>query len=470
MLARGIRSYHRPARLEEALGLARQGAVPLAGGTRLLGSERDVPNILDLGALGLAGLHMDDGDLVAGAMVTLQDVIDTPIAQQATAGLLPEACRTQTASRMLRSMATLGGEAVAAAHDSEVVAALLALNAVFVVAQGEGVVESPALRFLRNPSEDLAGGGLLKSIMIPGAPDGAALERVAVLPSAPPLLAVAATVSFAGEHCVRARIALTGLETPPGRVLEAEARLEGSLADNRALDRCVEQIVARAPFREDAHAPAAYRRNVARALVLRALRKAIGRAHSKTMEDAPRARPALHHRAPTAALAYFTSGRIDLSINGDTRHLEAEARTTLLELLRREGYRGAKHGCETGECGACAVLLDGRPVNACLTLALRAHGRSVQTVEGLGTPDALHPIQTAFVETGAIQCGYCTPAMELCAKALLDAVPDPSEAEVRDALAGCLCRCTGYVKPVEAVLRAAEQSRRERSVAPEAEK
>jgi aerobic-type carbon monoxide dehydrogenase small subunit (CoxS/CutS family) len=101
------------------------------------------------------------------------------------------------------------------------------------------------------------------------------------------------------------------------------------------------------------------------------------------------------------------------------------------------------------------VLLDGVPVCSCIVLACRAEGRQVETVEGMGTPDALHPIQAAFVETGAIQCGYCTPAMELCAKALLDAVPYPDEGEVRDALAGCLCRCTGYVKPVDAVMRAA---------------
>jgi aerobic-type carbon monoxide dehydrogenase small subunit (CoxS/CutS family) len=94
-----------------------------------------------------------------------------------------------------------------------------------------------------------------------------------------------------------------------------------------------------------------------------------------------------------------------------------------------------------------------------MTLALRAYGRAVQTVEGLGGPDALHPVQQAFVDTGAIQCGYCTPAMELCARALLDAVPDPTEEEVRDALAGCLCRCTGYVKPVQAVLQAARAAK-----------
>jgi aerobic-type carbon monoxide dehydrogenase small subunit (CoxS/CutS family) len=161
------------------------------------------------------------------------------------------------------------------------------------------------------------------------------------------------------------------------------------------------------------------------------------------------------------ALPQFTSGRIEVTVNGQLLRGEVEARTTLLDLLRRWGLRGVKHGCETGECGACAVLLDGRPVNACLTLALRAQGRRVETVEGLGSPDRLHPIQEAFVDTGAIQCGYCTPAMEVAAQALLQAIPDPTEAEVRDALAGCLCRCTGYVKPVEAVLRAAKALRNE---------
>jgi aerobic-type carbon monoxide dehydrogenase small subunit (CoxS/CutS family) len=148
---------------------------------------------------------------------------------------------------------------------------------------------------------------------------------------------------------------------------------------------------------------------------------------------------------------YFTSGRIDVSLNGQNRRVEVEARTTLLELVRRERLFGAKPGCETGDCGACAVLLDGRPVSSCLTLALRAHGRNVQTVEGIGGNARLHPVQEAFIERGAVQCGYCTPAQELCAKALLDAVPDPTDEEVRDALSGCLCRCGGYARSVQAV-------------------
>ena len=458
MLAHGIRSYHRPTRVEDALALAAQGVVPVGGGTRLLASDVLVPNVLDLSSLGLTGIEMEDSDLVLGAMVTLQDVIESRAAYAATGGILPAACRAHSASRMVRGMATLGGEAVHGAHDSEVVAALLALNTVFVVRHSGGPLEIPALRFLKDARADLVGGGLVVSLFIPGAPQGAALERLAVLPSAPSILSVAVAVSFAGDHCSRARVALTGLTTPPARVLEAESRIEGTACAEPDLGRCAEQVLARAPFRDDAHASSSYRRAVARTLTLRALRRAIDRARSGATVEVPRLRPALPQRPP-AALAYFTSGRVDLTVNGQPRHAEGDARTSLLDLLRREGFWGVKHGCETGECGACAVLLDGRPVNACMTLALRAHGHAVQTVEGLGSPDALHPVQQAFVDTGAVQCGYCTPAMELCARALLDAVPDPTEEEVRDALAGCLCRCTGYVKPVQAVLQAARAAK-----------
>jgi aerobic-type carbon monoxide dehydrogenase small subunit (CoxS/CutS family) len=279
-----------------------------------------------------------------------------------------------------------------------------------------------------------------------------------VVPSAPAQLAAAVAVSFSGDRCSRARLVVTGLQGPPSRVLEAEGRVEGTAARESDLEAAAEEVATSAAFREDAHASAEYRRALARVLTRRALQRAIAQARAGARVKAPRCRPPLPPRN-LAVVPYFTSGRIETTVNGALRHVEVEARTTLLDLLRRLGQHGVKHGCETGECGACAVLLDGRPVPACLVLALRAQGRAVQTVEGLGTPDALHPIQQAFVDTGAIQCGYCTPAMELCAKALLDAFPDPSEAEVRDALAGCLCRCTGYVKPVEAVLRAAGSMR-----------
>ncbi len=153
---------------------------------------------------------------------------------------------------------------------------------------------------------------------------------------------------------------------------------------------------------------------------------------------------------------------ITLTINGTTKTLTIHPSDRLLNVLRRETYFSVKHGCETGDCGACTVLLDGRPVNSCVMLAAQADGHHITTVEGLGTAQELHPLQQAFIETGAIQCGYCTPAQLLAAKALLDRKPNPTEADVREALAGVLCRCTGYVKPVQAVLRAAAALRGER--------
>ncbi len=147
---------------------------------------------------------------------------------------------------------------------------------------------------------------------------------------------------------------------------------------------------------------------------------------------------------------------IALNINGDERQVTIQVGETLLEVLRRIGYVGVKHGCEDGSCGVCTVLLDGKGFLSCVMLAVQAEGHHITTIEGLGTRENLHPIQKAFIDHGAVQCGYCTPAMILSAKSLLDENPHPTEAEVRDALSGVLCRCTGYLKPVEAVLSVAE--------------
>ncbi|NLE76406.1 MAG: molybdopterin-dependent oxidoreductase, partial [Chloroflexi bacterium] len=153
-------------------------------------------------------------------------------------------------------------------------------------------------------------------------------------------------------------------------------------------------------------------------------------------------------------------------VNGEERTFEVVPAERLLDLLRRAGYMGVKHGCDDGTCGACTILLDGRAVPSCLLLAAQAHGHRIVTAEGLGAPKAPDVLQRAFVARGAIQCGFCTPAMLLAAKELLERTLHPTEAEVRGALAGVLCRCTGYVKPVEAVLAAAAELRGEGPAGP----
>jgi aerobic carbon-monoxide dehydrogenase small subunit len=147
---------------------------------------------------------------------------------------------------------------------------------------------------------------------------------------------------------------------------------------------------------------------------------------------------------------------IQLQVNGESYDLLVEPRQTLLKILRDDlGLTGTKKGCDTGDCGACTVLMDGKPINSCLTLAVEADGARITTIEGLASGDELHPLQEAFIAAGAIQCGYCTPGMILTAKALLDENPAPSEEEVKKAVAGNLCRCTGYIKIFEAIQTAA---------------
>lgn len=150
---------------------------------------------------------------------------------------------------------------------------------------------------------------------------------------------------------------------------------------------------------------------------------------------------------------------ITMTVNGDTYSLAVEPWRTLNETLREDlGLTGTKLGCGSGDCGACTVIMDGRTVSSCLTLAVEADGRSITTVEGLApSGETLHPVQEAFIEKGAIQCGFCTPGMELSAVYLLNKNKKPNEMEIREALSGNLCRCTGYNKIVEAISAAAER-------------
>ncbi|MCI6257470.1 MAG: (2Fe-2S)-binding protein [Clostridiales bacterium] len=151
---------------------------------------------------------------------------------------------------------------------------------------------------------------------------------------------------------------------------------------------------------------------------------------------------------------------IELKINGEVRSVQVEKNWTLLYVLREVlDLTGAKCGCNTGDCGACKVIIDGEAVNSCLVLAPKAVGKEIETIEGLSNGPELHPIQQAFIDAGAVQCGYCTPGMIMSAKALLDKNPDPSEEEIRAAISNNLCRCTGYVKIVDAIRLAGERMR-----------
>ena len=148
---------------------------------------------------------------------------------------------------------------------------------------------------------------------------------------------------------------------------------------------------------------------------------------------------------------------VNVEINGVSHSLQCEPYDKLAEVLRSNGYLGVKIGCEVGNCGSCTILLDGTPVKSCLVFACHVEGHKIVTIEGLGEPGDLHPLQRIFLEKGGVQCGYCVPGIILTAKALLDQNSSPTENDVKEALSGNLCRCTGYVKQIEAVLEARKE-------------
>ena len=151
-----------------------------------------------------------------------------------------------------------------------------------------------------------------------------------------------------------------------------------------------------------------------------------------------------------------------LMVNGELREVAAYTSRTLLEVLREDlGLPGTKHGCEVGECGTCAVLIDGEPALSCLLLPVELEGKNITTIEGLAERADLHPLQAAFADLGAAQCGYCTPGILLVAKALLEENPSPNRSQIEEALGGNLCRCTGYLKIFEAIEKAAQPTRKE---------
>ena len=151
---------------------------------------------------------------------------------------------------------------------------------------------------------------------------------------------------------------------------------------------------------------------------------------------------------------------VQMNVNGETREILVPVHKTLLEVLREDmQLTGTKHGCELGECGTCTVLIDAKPHLSCLVLPIQVQGRSITTIEGMADGSQLHPLQTAFAELGAAQCGYCSPGILLSARSLLEENPEPTRDEIREALAGNLCRCTGYMKIIEAVELAAGRLR-----------
>lgn len=455
--------YVRAESLEHALEAKRElgdDARFLAGGQSLVPAMNfrlAQPQVLiDLNAL--RGLdHVRPGEsLSIGALVRHRTLAEDA-AVAAHAPLLAEAA-PHVAHPQIRNRGTLCGNLAHADPASEFPAVMLALGARMRARSAAGERWIDAAAFFRDVfTTALAPDEMLVEVEIPPLPERSATAflEVARRRGDYALVGVAAVVAVGPDgRFAHARIALCNAGATP--VLVETADLEGAAeAVRRAIDPPA-----------NVHATAAFRRHLAGVLTARALRKALSRAtgHERVVPaSAARSGGAAARTPPATAVPCAASpdqegkAGVAVVVNGAAHTCAVEPRLLLSDFLRHDlGLTGTHVGCEHGVCGACTVLMDGRPVRSCLMFAAQANGCALTTVEGLApAPGRLHPLQEAFRDAHGLQCGYCTPGILMTMKAFLEENPVPTEAEVREALSGNLCRCTGYQHIVDAVLLAA---------------
>lgn len=460
-----------PESLEQAVGWLADPtlkAQPLAGGTALAVSRSGgADTLVDVTRLGLDRIQALDGDIAIGAGASIQQVADAHALDGVAGGMLRSAA-ARVASRLVRNGVTVGGNAVQVYPWSDLPVALSVLDGVAELVSVRGRREV-ALEdfFAQHPRRVLEAGELLVRlrVRVTGPELGGAYLKFGRTEVDDALVSVASTLSVdATGTIVRARIAVGAVKAVPVRCPEAEAALVGGPASEA---RCADAArIARehvVPL-EDARASREYRSHLVEVMVRRALVESLAQITAAAPAEAapavPGATPPIAAGArpvgePPAATTAGGRMEIHLLVNGAPRTFRIGASDLLADVLRREGYESVKKGCGEGTCGACTVLVDGVPRLSCILFAAQVHGRHVTSVEALGTPLHPHSIQKAFVKAGAVQCGFCTPGMLLSTKALLERHPEPTEAHIKEALDGHLCRCTGYVKQIEAVQLAA---------------
>ena len=463
--------YYFAASVGDAVGtLTRHGdqARLVAGGTDLLVELRNggVPPrlLVDITRIPeLKEIHRADGRIALGAGVTFAQIMASPLLRAQALPLVEAA--SSVGSPQIRHLGTLGGNIATASPAGNSLPALMALDARLTLAGPHGRRELPLDECLVGVKcTALAPDELIEKITFPAmGPEtrGAFLKlglRKAMTIS---VVNVAVVVRMDGERVADARIALGAVAPTVVRAHDAEESLVGRPLSDGAIARAGELAMAAAHPIDDIRGSAAYRREMVGVLVRRALRRepllcrgAGVRKCGGTLLPYSSAPSLL--RSPAPPLPCASAPLLQMEVNGQMVTVMGVAGKTLLQVLREDlGLTGTKDGCSEGECGACTVLLDGQAVPSCLIPAPQAHGRSVETVEGLARDGEWHPLQRAFLEAGAPQCGYCIPGMLMSAKGLLDANPHPSRAEIEMALSGNLCRCTGYSQIVQAIERAA---------------
>jgi carbon-monoxide dehydrogenase medium subunit len=470
------RFYESPTSLQEALALkAQHGADAriIAGGTDLLlelergvrkGPRGDDLGIIDLTRVpGLADIWQADGNICLGPLVTHNQCVASPLVVE-HAFPLARAC-WEVGAPQIRNRATVAGNVITASPANDTITPLLALDAQVTVASlARGERTQPLQEFLRGFRRvDLADDELLVRLSLRGLSGrqaGGYIKLGLRRAQAISVVNVAAVIERDGPDApvTRAAISLGAVAPVVVRATAAEVALVGRTLAEAAADAAHLARTACAPI-DDIRATAEYRVAMVETLVARLLNQ-IDRGDERAgwplapimLWGAGDGRwPAAAADAVAPAVQTAQIAQISL-VNG--RPVALARGMTLLDSLRLAGYAGVKEGCAEGECGACTIFLDGMAVMACLVPSERAWGSSVVTVEGLSEGGALHPVQAALVQTGGVQCGYCTPGFVMSAAKLLEERSHPTEGEAQEAFTGNLCRCTGYRKILDAVVLA----------------
>jgi len=458
-------SYHAPRSVDEALALlAHYGDAcrVIAGGTDLiLELERGVRTqgvLVDISRIAaLDTIHRGPDTLTLGALASHNRIVASPDAV-ARAFPLARACWLVGAPQ-IRNRGTVAGNLVTASPANDTITPLWAMDATVTLAsQARGERTLPFDAFFQGVRRTaLQPDELLVRIDVPAlkpTEHGTFLKLGLRQAQAISIVNVAVIVDFAGSTVRRARIALGAVAPTILRAAEAEAYLAGRELNRETINRAAELAAAAARPISDIRGSAEYRRDMVRVLVSRALQQLADGTERAGWPEQPvllRSTPPNKPPQPPDNLKPVTC-----NLNGRPVTLPHAHGKTLLRALREDaGLTGTKEGCAEGECGACTVWLDGVAVMSCLVPAERAAGCEVVTVEGLAPEGTLHPLQQAFVDAGAVQCGYCTPGLIMSAGMLLQEIAHPTPGQIKEALTGNLCRCTGYYKILEAVDRAA---------------